>query len=46
MPGLGVRALRYSMLVDNGKITVLNVEEPGAAFKLYVLCILSYGSPC
>ncbi|KAF6255819.1 peroxiredoxin-like protein [Scenedesmus sp. NREL 46B-D3] len=29
MPGLGLRALRYSMLVDNGKVVVLNVEEPG-----------------
>jgi hypothetical protein len=36
MPGLGVRALRYSMLVDDGKVTVLNVEEPGGWFALCV----------
>lgn len=29
IPGLGVRALRYSMLVEGGVIKILNVEEPG-----------------
>jgi peroxiredoxin len=29
MPGLGIRAIRYSMLVDDGKVLSLNVEEPG-----------------
>ena len=30
--GLGVRSKRYSMLVENGKVAVLNVEEaPGKA---------------
>lgn len=29
MPGLGIRALRYSILADDGKVEVLNVEEPG-----------------
>lgn len=27
--GMGVRSQRYSMLVDNGVITALNVEQPG-----------------
>lgn len=27
--GMGVRSQRYSMLVDNGVVTVLNVEQPG-----------------
>lgn len=29
LDGLGERALRYSMFLDNGVIKVLNVEEPG-----------------
>ncbi|WP_350333332.1 peroxiredoxin [Coralliovum pocilloporae] len=30
--GMGVRSLRYSMIVDNGSVTALNVEEnPGQA---------------
>ena len=28
--GLGKRMQRFAMVVDNGKITHLNVEEPGA----------------
>src|SRR6185437_15099323 len=28
--GMGKRSQRYSMLVDNGVVTSLNVEEPGA----------------
>jgi peroxiredoxin len=28
--GMGTRAQRYSMIVDNGVVTQLNVEEPGA----------------
>ena len=28
--GMGTRSQRYSMIVDNGVVTSLNVEEPGA----------------
>ncbi len=28
--GMGTRSQRYSMLVDNGVVKLLNVEEPGA----------------
>jgi peroxiredoxin len=28
--GMGVRSRRYSMLVDNGVVKQLNLEEPGA----------------
>jgi peroxiredoxin len=28
-PGMGTRTKRFSMLVDNGKIVKLNIEEPG-----------------
>jgi len=28
--GMGKRSQRFSMIVDNGKVTALNVEEPGA----------------
>ncbi len=28
--GMGVRSQRYAMVVDDGKVTALNVEEPGA----------------
>jgi peroxiredoxin len=28
--GMGKRSQRYSMIVDNGVVTALNVEEPGA----------------
>ncbi|MDT7953335.1 MAG: peroxiredoxin [Acetobacteraceae bacterium] len=27
--GLGIRSSRYAMVVENGVVTVLNVEEPG-----------------
>lgn len=27
--GLGIRSSRYAMVVDNGTVTLLNVEEPG-----------------
>jgi peroxiredoxin len=29
LPGLGPRALRYSMLLDDGKVVAVNVDEPG-----------------
>jgi len=29
LPGLGQRALRYSMLVDDGVVKILHCEEPG-----------------
>ncbi|MBX3456560.1 peroxiredoxin [Ferrovibrio sp.] len=28
--GLGVRSQRYSMIVENGKVTAINLEKPGA----------------
>jgi peroxiredoxin len=28
--GMGTRSQRYAMVVDNGTVTALNVEEPGA----------------
>ncbi len=28
--GMGTRAQRFAMIVDDGKVTTLNVEEPGA----------------
>ena len=28
--GMGTRSQRYAMIVDNGTVTTLNVEEPGA----------------
>ncbi|GAB4527184.1 MAG: hypothetical protein Kow00133_16060 [Amphiplicatus sp.] len=31
--GMGERAQRFSAIIDNGVVTVLNVEEPGA-FKV------------
>ncbi len=31
--GLGKRSKRYSMIVDNGKVTQLNVEPDGAGIK-------------
>lgn len=30
IPGLGVRAMRYSLLVEDGKVVKVNVEEAGA----------------
>jgi peroxiredoxin len=27
--GMGIRSKRFSMIVDNGKLTRLNVEPPG-----------------
>lgn len=28
--GMGIRSQRYAMVIDDGEITTLNVEEPGA----------------
>ena len=28
--GMGIRSKRFSMIVDNGSVTELNIEEPGA----------------
>ncbi len=34
--GLGIRSRRYAMLVDNGTVTDLNLEEGGA--PCFVIC--------
>lgn len=32
--GLGVRSQRYSMIVENGKVTSFNLEEPGGGTEI------------
>lgn len=39
--GLGVRSQRYAMIVDDGKVTLLNVEEAGAFDKSSAETILA-----
>jgi peroxiredoxin len=39
--GLGVRSQRYAMVVDDGKVTLLNVEESGAFDKSSAETILA-----
>ena len=39
--GLGTRSQRYAMVVDNGKVTLLNVEESGAFDKSSAETILA-----
>ena len=39
--GLGTRSQRYAMVVDNGKVTLLNVEEAGAFEKSSAETILA-----
>jgi peroxiredoxin len=39
--GLGTRSQRYAMVVDNGKVTLLNIEEAGAFEKSSAETILA-----
>lgn len=39
--GMGIRSQRYAMIVDDGVVTVLNVEEPGKLEKSSAEAILA-----